>query len=83
MPAIITGAVTLVARKGRVVHLEAQGVMDLESKKPMTGDTMFRIASMTKPVTGLAIMMMLEEGKVRLTDPVSRFIPEFRGMKWR
>jgi len=77
----ITGAVTLVARKGRVVHLEALGVMDLESKKPMARDTMFRIASMTKPVTGLAIMMMLEEGKVRLTDPVSRFIPEFRGMK--
>jgi CubicO group peptidase (beta-lactamase class C family) len=77
----ITGAVTLVARKGRVVHLEAQGVMDLESKKPMARDSMFRIASMTKPVTGLAIMMMLEEGKVRLTDPVSRFIPEFRGMK--
>jgi CubicO group peptidase (beta-lactamase class C family) len=77
----LTGAVTIVARKGKVVHLEAQGVMDLESKKPMTKDTMFRVASMTKPVTGLAIMMMIEEGKVRLTDPVSRYIPEFRGMK--
>jgi CubicO group peptidase (beta-lactamase class C family) len=77
----MTGAVTIVARQGKVVHLEAQGVMDLESKKPMTKDTMFRVASMTKPVTGLAIMMMIEEGKVRLTDPVSRYIPEFRGMK--
>jgi CubicO group peptidase (beta-lactamase class C family) len=77
----LTGAVTIVARKGKVVHLEAQGVMDLESKKPMAKDTMFRVASMTKPVTGLAIMMMIEEGKVRLTDPVSRYIPEFRGMK--
>ena len=77
----MTGAVTMVARKGRVVHLEAQGVMDLESKKPMAEDTMFRVASMTKPVTGVAIMMMIEEGKVRLTDPVSRYIPEFRGMK--
>jgi len=77
----LSGAVTIVARKGRVVHLEAQGVMDLETKKPMTKDAMFRVASMTKPVTGLAIMMMLEEGKVRLTDPVSRFIPEFRGTK--
>ena len=77
----MVGAVTIVARKGRVVHLEAQGVMDPESKKPVTKDTMFRVASMTKPVTGLAILMMLEEGKVRLTDPVSRYIPEFRGMK--
>ncbi|HEV3330556.1 MAG TPA: serine hydrolase domain-containing protein [Bryobacteraceae bacterium] len=77
----LTGAVTIVARKGKVVHLEAQGLMDLDSKKPMTRETMFRVASMTKPVTGLAIMMMIEEGKVRLTDPVSRFIPEFKGMK--
>ncbi len=77
----MTGAVTIVARRGKVVHLEAQGVMDLESKKPVTKDTMFRVASMTKPVTGVAIMMMIEEGKVRLTDPVSRYIPEFRGMK--
>jgi CubicO group peptidase (beta-lactamase class C family) len=77
----LTGAVTIVARKGKVVHLEAQGLMDLDSKKPMTKDTMFRVASMTKPVTGLAIMMMIEEGKVRLTDPVSRYIPEFKGMK--
>src|SRR6202140_5325178 len=77
----LSGAVTIVARKGKVVHLEAQGVMDLESKKPMAKDTMFRVASMTKPVTGLAIMMMIEEGKVRLNDPVSRYIPEFKGMK--
>lgn len=77
----MTGAVTIVARRGKVVHLEAQGLMDLESKKPVAKDTMFRVASMTKPVTGVAIMMMIEEGKVRLTDPVSRYIPEFRGMK--
>jgi CubicO group peptidase (beta-lactamase class C family) len=77
----MAGAVTIVARRGKIVHLDAQGVMDLESKKPMTKDTMFRVASMTKPVTGTAIMMMIEEGKIRLTDPVSRYIPEFRGMK--
>ena len=77
----MSGAVAVVARKGKIVHLEAQGVMDLDTKKPMTKDTMFRVASMTKPVTGLAIMMMIEEGKVRLNDPVSRYIPEFRGMK--
>ena len=77
----ITGGVTLVARKGRIAHLEAHGTMDLESKKPMPTDAVFRIASMTKPVAGVAIMMMLEEGKVRLTDPVSKFIPEFKDMK--
>jgi CubicO group peptidase (beta-lactamase class C family) len=70
-----------VARKGKIVHLEAQGVMDLDSKKPMAKDTMFRVASMTKPVTGVAIMMMIEEGKVRLNDPVSRYIPEFKNLK--
>jgi CubicO group peptidase (beta-lactamase class C family) len=77
----IAGAVTAVARKGKLVHLSAQGVMDLESKQPMTPASMFRIASMTKPVVGVAIMMMLEEGKLHLNDPVSRYIPEFRGMK--
>jgi CubicO group peptidase (beta-lactamase class C family) len=77
----ISGAVTLVARKGRVVHLEALGVLDLESKKPMPKDAVFRIASMSKPVTGVAILMLLEEGKLRLTDPVSKFIPELKGMK--
>lgn len=77
----ISGAVTLVARKGRIVHLEAHGVMDLESKKPMVKDGLFWIASMSKPITGVAILMLLEEGKVRLTDPVSKFLPEFKGMK--
>jgi len=77
----LSGGVTLVARKGRIAHLAAHGVMDLESKKPMTTDAVFRIASMTKVVTGMAIMMMLEEGKLRITDPVSKFIPEFKEMK--
>jgi CubicO group peptidase (beta-lactamase class C family) len=77
----LAGAVTLVARRGKVVHLVAQGVSDLDSKQPMTTANMFRIASMTKPVTGTAIMMLVEEGKIRLNDPVSRYIPEFRNMK--
>src|SRR5436190_7862919 len=77
----ISGAVTLVARKGKVAHLEAQGLMDIETNKPMAKDAIFRIASMTKPVIGVAIMMMIEEGKVRLSDPVSRFIPEFKQLK--
>src|SRR5688572_17693258 len=77
----MAGAVAIVARKGKVVHLTAKGVMDLESKQPVTASTMFRVASMTKPVTSVAIMMMIEEGKIRLNDPVSRYIPEFRGQK--
>ena len=70
-----SGAVTLVARNGRVAHLESHGLMDLESKRPMVTNGIFRIMSMTKPVVGTAILMLVEEGKVRITDPVSRFIP--------
>ena len=77
----ISGAVTLVARKGRVAYFEAQGLMDIETNKPMAKDAIFRIASMTKPVIGVAVLMMIEEGKVRLSDPVSRFIPEFKELK--
>jgi CubicO group peptidase (beta-lactamase class C family) len=75
-----TGAVTLVARNGRIAYHEAQGVMDLETKKPMVKDGIFRIMSMTKPVIGVATLMMMEEGKIRLTDPVSKFIPEWKDM---
>jgi len=77
----VSGAVTLVARHGKIVHLEAHGLLDLESRKPMPRDGVFRLASMSKPITAVAVMMMLEEGKLRLTDPVSRFIPEFKAMK--
>ena len=77
----ISGAVTLVARKGQIAYFDAQGLMDIETNKPMTKDAIFRIASMTKPVVGVAILMMMEEGKVRLTDPVSKFIPEFKDLK--
>jgi CubicO group peptidase (beta-lactamase class C family) len=76
-----TGAVTIVARRGKIVHFEAHGLMDRESKKAMPKDGVFRLASMSKPITAAAVMMMVEEGKVRLTDPVSRFIPEFKTMK--
>jgi CubicO group peptidase (beta-lactamase class C family) len=75
-----SGAVTLVARNGRIAYHEAQGVMDLETKKPMVKDGIFRIMSMTKPVIGVATLMMVEEGKIRLTDPVSKFIPEWKDM---
>lgn len=76
-----SGAVTLVARKGKVVHLEAQGQADIEAKTPMRTDTLFRLASMTKPVTAVAILMLVEEGKLVLSDPVSKFIPEFKHPK--
>jgi CubicO group peptidase (beta-lactamase class C family) len=76
-----SGAVTLVARNGRIAHLAAQGLMDIETRKPMTTDAMFRIMSMTKPVVGVAVMILIEEGKVRLNDPISRFIPEFKAIK--
>ena len=77
----ISGAVTLVARNGKVAHFEAHGLADIEANKPMSKDSLFWIMSMTKPVVGTAVLMMMEEGKLRLTDPISRFIPEFKGMK--
>lgn len=77
----VAGAVALVARKGNVVYLQARGMMDVDAKRPMTTDVIFRMASSTKPVTAVAIMMLMEEGKVRLSDPVSRFIPAFKDMK--
>jgi CubicO group peptidase (beta-lactamase class C family) len=77
----IAGSVTLVARRGHMVHLEAQGVMDMESKNPMRTDSIFRLASMTKPITSLAVMMLHEEGRFLLNDPVSKFLPEFKNSK--
>ncbi len=77
----ISGAITVVARKGSVAHLQAQGLMDVESKTPMALDAVFRLASMTKPVVGVSILMLVEEGKIRINDPVSRFIPAFKQLK--
>jgi CubicO group peptidase (beta-lactamase class C family) len=77
----ISGAVTLVARRGKTAHFEAHGFADLEAKKPMAKDTIFRLASMSKPVTAVAVLMLVEEGKLRLNDPVSKFIPEFKDAK--
>src|SRR5512134_63625 len=77
----IAGAVTLVARNGQIAYLEAQGVMDLTTKRPMQPDSMFRLASMSKPIAAVAILMLAEEGKVRLSDPVSRFIPAYANLE--
>ena len=77
----ISGAVTAATRRGRLVYLQAHGLMDLESGKAMTEDAIFKIMSMTKPVVGVAILMLMEEGKIRLNDPVSRFIPELADLQ--
>jgi CubicO group peptidase (beta-lactamase class C family) len=77
---VVAGTVTLIQRHGQVVHLEAAGYQDLESKKPMRPDTIFEIMSMTKPVTSVGIMILVEEGKVSLWDPVEKYLPEFKGM---
>ena len=77
----IAGAVTLVSRRGQIAWLKAQGMMDREAGKPMRSDAIFRICSMSKPLTSLAVMMLYEEGRFQLEDPVSKYIPEFKNPK--
>ncbi len=77
----IQGAVTAVARRGRLVHFESHGLMDVEAERAMEEDAIFRMASSTKPILGVATMMMMEEGLIRPTNLVSRFIPEFKDTK--
>jgi CubicO group peptidase (beta-lactamase class C family) len=77
----IAGAVTLVSRRGHVAWFKAQGMADREAGKPMRPDTMFRICSMTKPITSTAVMMLYEEGRFLLEDPVSKYLPEFKHPK--
>jgi len=77
----LAGAVTMVVRHGHVAWLKAQGMMDREAGKPMRPDAMFRICSMTKPITSVAAMMLYEEGKFLLDDPVSKYLPEFKNPK--
>jgi CubicO group peptidase (beta-lactamase class C family) len=77
----LSGMVTLVWRRGEVVQVNTLGQRDLEARLPMERDTLFRIASMTKPVTSLAAMMLIEEGKLRLEDPITKWLPEFKDMQ--
>jgi CubicO group peptidase (beta-lactamase class C family) len=77
----IAGAVTVIGRAGGVLRYEAVGFQDLESRKPMAKDSLFRIASMTKPITALAIMMLVEQHKITLDDPVAKYLPEFLGQQ--
>ncbi|MEM7532322.1 MAG: serine hydrolase domain-containing protein [Chloroflexota bacterium] len=77
----LAGAVTLISRYGKVAHLETQGLQDIASQTPMAEDTLFRIYSMTKPITSVALMILFEEGRVALTDPVHKYLPELKDLK--
>jgi CubicO group peptidase (beta-lactamase class C family) len=77
----VVGAVTLVARKGKLVHLESFGHADIEAGKAMSKDTIFRIYSMTKPVTSVATLMLHEEGRFQLNDPIHLYLPQFKDVK--
>lgn len=80
-PKKIAGAITLVARRNKVAYLSTLGMMDYERGKPMTEDTIFRIYSMTKPITSVALMMLCEQGYFQLGDRVSKFIPEWKDLQ--
>jgi CubicO group peptidase (beta-lactamase class C family) len=77
----LAGVVTMVARHGKVIEFEATGKRNIAADLPMQKDSIFRIYSMSKPITGVAMMMLLEEGKWQLNDPVAQYIPEFAGLK--
>ncbi|HSZ21613.1 MAG TPA: serine hydrolase domain-containing protein [Candidatus Sulfotelmatobacter sp.] len=80
-PGKVVGCQTLVARHGHVAYFKSQGLMDRERRTPMADDTVFRLYSMTKPITSVALMTLYEQGHFQLNDPVSRFIPAWRGHK--
>jgi CubicO group peptidase (beta-lactamase class C family) len=73
----MAGAVTLIARRGQIIHFSAQGFADLESARPMARDSIFRLASMTKPIASLALLLLMEDGKCSPDDPLSKYLPEF------
>ena len=75
------GAVTLVARNGQIVHFEATGYLDAQKKTPIQKDSIFRLASMTKPVVTAAAMMLVEQGKLKLNDPITTWLPELKDLK--
>lgn len=77
----MAGVVVAIARNGKLAHFRSLGGMDVTNAEPMRRDAIFRMASMTKPVTSTAVMMLYEEGRFQLDDPVSRYIPELSGMK--
>jgi CubicO group peptidase (beta-lactamase class C family) len=77
----VAGTLTLVARRGKVAYCEAQGHLEVERRRPMTRDTVFRIYSMSKPITSVGLMMLYEQGRFQLDDPVHRFIPSWRDLR--
>ena len=77
----LAGVVAMVAKDGKIQMHEAFGYRDLQNKIPMTTDSIFRIYSMTKPIAGTALMMLYDEGKFTLSDPVEKYLPEFKNMK--
>jgi CubicO group peptidase (beta-lactamase class C family) len=77
---VFPGAVTLIARRGEVVHFEAHGFQDAAKTKPMSKDTIFRLASMTKPITTVAAMMLVEQGAIKLNDPIATLLPELKDL---
>lgn len=77
---VLAGAVTLVADKERVLSLEAVGYADVAARRPMRTDDIFWIASMSKPITATAVMMLVDEGRIRVDDPVEKYLPEFKGL---
>lgn len=77
----IPGAVVLIARRGKLAYLESFGFRDREKQLPMATDSIFRIASMTKPMVSVSIMMLAEEGKLRLVNPISTYLPELRDLR--
>jgi CubicO group peptidase (beta-lactamase class C family) len=78
---IFPGAITLIARHGQVVHYETHGFQDAAKTKPMTKDALFRLASMTKPIVAVAAVMLVEQGAIKLNDPIINWLPELKGLK--
>lgn len=77
----LPGFLTVIARKGKIAHFETIGMRDVENKKPVEPDTIFRIYSMSKPITSVAVMILYDEGRLQLDDPVEMYIPAFKDMK--
>src|SRR5690554_8178585 len=80
-PIKLPGALTLVARRGEIAYVKAQGLMDVERNKPVCRDTVFRIYSMTKPITSIAMMQLYEQGRFLLDDPVHKYIPAWKNLR--
>src|SRR5437016_13755012 len=77
----VPGFVLLIVRHGKVAYFESVGLIDPETKAPMTGDAIFRIYSMSKPITQVAAMMLYEEGRITLDEPIAKYLPQFKDVK--